>query len=348
MRERSRRPYGLECAWGRRLASSTVLEVALIETYFELPHSIGVEFVTLGTDFVTEVGGTKITIRFPRSEMTRQWPHLVSPAFVNVFRDDGFSNVLENVDWGVESGTSGDDPASKTAWVSAVGLVAEVESGHEQDEADRLVDSMEERWPQICDWIEVMTRQIHSAPGKALILGPHHPIWVVEEGEVKRLYRQSPVSITVRRHAGPDAPVALSGAQFESALEHSMVGPPPDEWLLIRDARLARDGGSHRLAVIDAGTAAELALTKLLKDRLAHVPPLEVEALLAGHRMLHASAALLKKLGGTLPTDTQKGLVDPRNAAVHKAVTPSAEESYQALMIAVEIVDASNPLASYV
>ncbi|RNL75334.1 hypothetical protein [Nocardioides marmorisolisilvae] len=322
--------------------------MTLLETYFELPHTVGVAFTTLGTDFTCDVDRMPVTIRFPRAEHTRNWPLLVPPAFVNVFSDDGLSKLLDKVEWGSESGTSGDDPATKHAWVSAVGLATEAADGQEQEVADRLIDAMDEWWPNVCDWIEVLTRQVHSGPSKTLILGPHHPVWARTDGAVERLYRQGPASITVRRNNGPDAPTALGAHEFEAALRNAAVGPPPLEWLLVRDARLAHENASRRVAVIDAGTATELAISKLLKDQVAGLPDVVVEQLLAGHRMLGASAKLLKKLGGTSPENTTKDLIEPRNKAAHQGWVPSAKESYTALMVAVEIVDAAYPLSSFV
>lgn len=321
--------------------------MSLVETYYELPHTIGVSYLTLGTDFVTEVNDMQMILRFPRSEQTRQWPMLVPPTFAHVFDDDGFSQILGRVQWGSETGTSGDAPESKAAWVSAIGLAVDAAPGTEQETANKLLDAIDGLWPTVCDWIEVVTRQIHSAPGKTLILGPHHPVWFKKGDEVKRLYRRGDRVVEMPRTSGPDAPVALTIDWIAAVLGHAKTGPPPTEWLLIRDARLAHHTGSRRVAVIDAATAAELAIAKMVRDEVAGVPDNVVELLLKGHRMLHASSQLLKNLGGTLPDSTQNLLIEPRNAAAHRGQVPSVKESYDALMLATEIVEAAYPLAAY-
>lgn len=322
--------------------------VTLLETYFELPHRVGVTIDSLGRDYSAQVDGMAVTIRLPRIEPSETLPSLVAPDFANVFADDGFSSeVLANLHWGIESVHDSHDKSLGTAWISAVGLTTECEAGDGQAAANRLTDAMDDWWPSVCDWIEVLTRQVHAAPSKTLILGPHHPIWAKTDREVKRLYRQSPLSVTFHRDDSPDAPVALTVDLLEAALTRTAAGPPPTEWLLIRDGRLAHQSGSRRLAVIDAGTAVELAITKLLRDQLQAVPEDVFEQLLDGHRMLGRRAALLKKFGGTLPADTQAKLVDPRNRATHNGANPPAKESYDALHIAAEIVEAAYPLASY-
>lgn len=319
--------------------------MSLVETYYELPHTICIVYLTLGTDIVTEVNDMQVTLRFPRSEQTREWPMLVPPAFANVFDDDGFSQIVGKVQWGMETGTSGDAPESRAAWVSTIGLAVDAAPGGEHEAANNLLDAMDDLWPTVCDWIEVVTRQIHSTPGKSPILGPHHPVWFKEANEVKRLYRQGDIVVEMPPTSGPDAPVALTKDGLGAVLRHAKAGPPPTEWLLIRDARLAHHVGSRRIAVIDAGTAAELAITKMVRDEVAGVPDNVVELLLKGHRMLHASSQLLKKLGGTLRDNTMKLLIEPRNHAAHRGQVPWVKESHDALILAAEIVEAAYPLA---
>lgn len=320
--------------------------MTLLETYFELPHSVGVTADILGGDYPVKVDGMAVTIRFPRMEKSRNWPLLVAPEFVNVFDDDGLSKVLDDLQWGAEA-TRFQDNEPPTAWVSAVGLTTECEAGDEQAAADRLTDLMDAWWPSVCDWIEVLARQVHDALGNTLVLGPHHPIWAKPAGKVKRLYRQSPIDITIDLNDGPDAQLVLTVELLKVALARAAEGPPPTEWILIRDGRRAHRSGSTRRAVIDFGTAVELALTKLLRDRLPELEEDVFEELLAGHRMLGARTALLKRLGGTLPEGTQKKLVDPRNRATHTGANPPPTESYGARLIAVKIVEAAYPLASF-
>ena len=151
-------------------------------------------FDSLGRDYPVQVGGMAVTIRLPRIEWSGNWATLVPPDFVNVFIDDGFSGkVLADSDWGMESAHDPEDRTKGTAWVSAIGLTTECEAGGEQAAADKMTDAMDDRWPSVCDWVEGLTRQVHAAPGPTLKLGLHHPIWVRTDGEVKRLYRRSPL-----------------------------------------------------------------------------------------------------------------------------------------------------------
>jgi hypothetical protein len=63
--------------------------------------------------------------------------------------------------------------------------------------------------------------------------------------------------------------------------------------------------------------------------------------------MLGKRLQLWEKSGGNPPANTQKRLIDPRNAATHEGANPTPNESYDALLIAAEIVEAAYPLASF-
>lgn len=314
-----------------------------LETYFELPHSVGVDFDALGRDFPTRVG-VEITIRLPRRKPDS--PFLRAPHFRVPIQDLDSEVPPRDLSWGF---VAFHDPVDKTigaAWVKTLGVETFCQGGREVVSANALISAMKARWPSVCDWIEVLSRQVHTVPN-TLVLGAHHPVWVETDGKVVLHLLQSPAKLDIRRDEGPDAPIALSAGQLEAALLQATRGPPPTEWLLIRDGRIAHRHGSTRRAVIDAGTAVELAITELLRVRLHDVNQEVFEQLLAGHRMLGARTTLLQKLGGTLPADTRAKLVEPRNRATHLGTNPAPEESREALLIASQIVESAYPLTSF-
>lgn len=106
----------------------------------------------------------------------------------------------------------------------------------------------------------------------------------------------------------------------------------------LRDAAGERRRGKNRKAVIDAGSAAELALSSWHR---AHRPegkdPLGVKPTLG--RYVEHYAELL-------PPDTTSGLVDPRNDAIHRGIAPDHDVAGRALEIAAEIVEKVEPLGA--
>jgi hypothetical protein len=102
---------------------------------------------------------------------------------------------------------------------------------------------------------------------------------------------------------------------------------PETEWLFIRDARSLLRAGDYRRAVIDAGSAAELALTELLRRRLTNVDPVT--------RDLNA---------GTVPNTFAENLNRPRTRATHGQEPLAHSEAKAAVEEATAIVAQAYPL----
>ncbi|BBX97036.1 hypothetical protein MLAC_23300 [Mycobacterium lacus] len=131
---------------------------------------------------------------------------------------------------------------------------------------------------------------------------------------------------------------------------------PPAAWLFIRDARSLLRAGQARRAVLDAGTAAELAMTTLIDKYLddTHVTDSAVRSAFGRFNNLVAKQEVLKLLRpGLLPERTRPDLIDLRNTAIHGRSREghgwdevTFEQAQTALEIATEIIEAAHPLAS--
>ncbi len=128
------------------------------------------------------------------------------------------------------------------------------------------------------------------------------------------------------------------------------LGTPPTVWLLIRDARSLLNAREHRRALIDAATAAELAMTRLIDkylDDASVLDPLR-KALARSSQTLGGKKAVLNLLRpDLLHTRVQADLIDKRNGASHEGEEFTQEEAQTALDIATAIVESAYPLASY-
>lgn len=96
--------------------------------------------------------------------------------------------------------------------------------------------------------------------------------------------------------------------------------------------------------MIDAATAAELAVGELLDDRLKNVEEAVREALLGRRPMLGSKVALLEELGQGLPGSFTERLVNKRNRAVHRGVDPTFDECDAAIREALPLVEQVFPL----
>jgi hypothetical protein len=114
--------------------------------------------------------------------------------------------------------------------------------------------------------------------------------------------------------------------------------------LLLRNARHARWEGQTRQTVLDAATAAELALTELLDDRLSDAPADVVEIVRRGTQGLLRLRNALVNLGeNRLPNSMQRGLIEVRNSAIHRGEEPSDAEAGTALTLATDLVELVAP-----
>jgi hypothetical protein len=121
---------------------------------------------------------------------------------------------------------------------------------------------------------------------------------------------------------------------------------PPLAHLFLRDARAELHRGHHRRAVIEAGTAAEIALNELLNQELQTAPPNIRGAFLASRRWtLEALHKTLPSLGVALPNRFQSHLMEPRNRAVHAGAVPVGNAAADAIMVATQAIELISPRA---
>ena len=144
-------------------------------------------------------------------------------------------------------------------------------------------------------------------------------------------------------------PQRVSRWEWEHVLAHIRAGdPPPLARVLITTARRAAATGNSRLAVIDAATAAEVALTAGLADRLsAEASPQVVQALVKRTRMLGPRLNLATELGMAVPDRILVDLVEQRNAVIHQGTAATDDDAQAAITAAGKLVDQYQPLADH-
>ena len=138
----------------------------------------------------------------------------------------------------------------------------------------------------------------------------------------------------------PSHPLPSEGVRkCLAAVAEGRAAPP--ERLHLSDARSLHNNGQWRRAVIDAATAAEVGITSWI-DANADA---KVKADLAKKpRTLGGLWRLYKKLGGAVPDDFQKLVVDPRNDAAHRGMSLTSEQSAKAIDATEALLKATTPL----
>lgn len=197
-------------------------------------------------------------------------------------------------------------------------------------------------WSLFSMWVEIFTSQDANDRGRTQVGTNTGPIWSWESRSGTRT-NASKNTVWPARNA-PER--LLDHATFEACMKLAAAGePPPDMWLFIRDARALINSGDYRRAVIDAGTAAELAMTEILDQHLATTEAKLRDALVERSRTLEGRAKLMKELGAaSVPTMFKEHLQNPRNSAAHGGHRSSLEGAKKAVAIASDLVQQAEPL----
>ena len=97
--------------------------------------------------------------------------------------------------------------------------------------------------------------------------------------------------------------------------------------------------------MLDAGLAAELAVTSLIRTHLTAAGHPDIEKELRTNSMLGRLCGYwIRECGGTLPPDYQARLIDRRNAATHAGARFREADVRDAITVACEILDQATPL----
>lgn len=121
----------------------------------------------------------------------------------------------------------------------------------------------------------------------------------------------------------------------------------PTEWRYLREARSWLNAGQTRRAVIDACTAAEIALANQVHHLLDRTDEVVIQELLLRCNGIADVAKLVRTIGGSEATASRKQveerLASVRNRAVHAGKEPEPEEASQALKVATDVVERIRP-----
>ena len=288
----------------------------------------------LGMEKTVTIGGTKYRAVLP---IEGSWgPSLAAPPAGN---GDGTSASR----WaGLVSGAWGENAPDPV--VGSIGIIldgATIPPGDEQIEFDHAAA----RWRQLLrDWLTVEaegpTDWAEHYYGATAFPGPGY------DGDYDG--EDVPYQPVQRGHRHP--PQRLSAWSWGHALEHASAGDqPPLARALMTTAIQAAMAANWRVAIIDAATATEAALTAGLVAKLsAKLSPGDITKKLneSRNRMLGNRIKLAGTLNMSLPARIREDLVDPRNAAMHQGAEVTRDQVKAAITAAWTVVRQYDPLPS--
>ncbi len=304
----------------------------------------------LGRSFQTKTASYDVTITLPNLDDNRPGAPLRRPVWkFNVEGRDPDGHAADE-EWGVLSSLRtyvGGEPIIMSARVRQCIITTEVHAADEDAfmDAVRLVgEELDDWWGWVSDWLSVLTEQDLTGLGRR---GPDFfsdgfHAWSGDENGLRR------GSIGYAGFAVSPEVGVLNPSELQMAM--GLVADnlcPETEWLFIRDARSLLRAGDCRRAVIDAGSATELALTELLQRKLVDVDPVIRSTLLDRNRGLDRRAALTRDLNAaTVPNTFADNLNRTRTRATHGKEPITSAEAKAAIEVATEIVAQAYPLPS--
>jgi hypothetical protein len=216
--------------------------------------------------------------------------------------------------------------------------------------ADKFVEEFDEWWRRFSAWVGILASQdfvklggsmpmLLPGENSSVVLWTNDPDGQRADERDLDYVKGYPVNARNLGLADLKACVTATGNQ----------DPPPAEWLFIREARLLLNDGQNRRAIIDAATAAELAMTTLIDKCLATANTDESvrNALLERYTALGGRASLLRRLrSDLLSAQLQRDLIEPRNLATHGGHSLTDAQAQTAVDMATDIVEEAYPIAS--
>jgi hypothetical protein len=202
-----------------------------------------------------------------------------------------------------------------------------------------VVEATATWWASVSAWLELITGQhlTHVGHYKPQVIGNPTPIWLIsEEGS-------TPMTIRTTNRIELSPLNLVDNSIFRHVAFLAEPGPPL-AWTLLRDARSLKNVGQYRRAVIDAATAADLAVTQLLDEQLQIHNPTDRAAILQKSPMLGQKVKELSKLVAPLPQSFNDKLVYKRNVAVQEGAIITNQQCGDAIGEAVSVVEKAFPL----
>lgn len=302
-------------------------DTVVIEGFYDLGPGVVVTADCLGRSYQTALAGRQLIVMVPQFDGTT-----VTEPPLRYKRPDNWVNVDPPNPWGeLRSWNKADDgsPLPVTICIKRVRILLSVNPAEATDPSlgPQLDDALSPWWDALSSWVEVVTGQDLANLGDRRPKQPQtFHLWAGNPDGTMR-----PLSMLFHGTVYPQVN-ALTSHGLHGCLSAVARGQaPPPERLHLSDARSLHNDGQWRRAVIDAATAAEVAITSWLDNRLSTAEADVKAALLNTPLTLGRLHRLYTQLGGTLPRDFDRLVVTPRNHAAHRGMSLTESESAAAI-----------------
>jgi hypothetical protein len=312
--------------------------------FFDCPEGLVVTADCLGQTYKTVIGKQPLAVTLPSlpdmTDANDTLPLLVAPE--RHYEYPPRPDNLEPIGWGLVTYARGGVPQS--AVVGELHYTFEI-GGNVSDVSEtcvRIEGDLASWWERMSMWLDTSTELDllkHGHRGVAGLGKSFLAYTRYDDGTVRAVNWMSKSSMPFPRMIEVPDPATLSRC-FDLAGAGAVL---PAEWQYIRDARSWLNAGQTRRAVLDACTAAEIALANQVHHLLGTTDEVVIEELLLRCNGIADVAKLVRRVGGPDATASRKQveerLAKVRNRAAHGGYEPDHEEASQALKAAIDVVE---------
>ena len=305
-------------------------------------------------EFLIQIGGIRGSASLPELRPGAFGrPRLVTPPLIRRGKTVGWSDGRgPSTIWGH---TAGYERMDEVAGV-AVAMLAmrfplpDDRAASATQVADRLFKSIGPWSKRLEGWLEVVLDEIPTEP-LPLPLNMGRTVEKVHGLELQRVDKAGTTSRLLARQQPSTVTGRVIGTLEERVwwrlLDRVNTGvDPPSERMLLRDARDQLEGGHSRRAVLDAATAAEIGLTRMLDKKLEDLPRPVGDLIRHEARQLGSLVRTLQRLGVELPSSLHKDLAEVRNQVIHAGHQPSIAMARRTFLLARDLVEQASPINS--
>lgn len=266
----------------------------------------------LGNCIKTKINGVEVKLLFPRispniDEQIKKTSSLSSNEFI-IAPNLNITNFNSDFNWGYLK--------SYPDLISHINnIIIAFPSGNE----DEICDHVEEWLNVLFKYCKLISKIImfHNNPNSIIMGGPLRLFSIIDNKYVKinRNYKSNPLKIYLTSETD-----AITLEQLTLAAKLASNRPIYLEEDLMLSAYNELENKNYRKCVIEAGTALEVLLTKVIKEKFKEQKILWGDKLLSKYQTLRGRFELLNILEISIPTkDYQDNIIKPRNIAVHGA-----------------------------
>jgi len=202
-----------------------------------------------------------------------------------------------------------------------------------------LIEKVLDNWFLLLrDWLEVLTHQdLSLSEPLGGVQDSGNFLWSWKGRTIWRTMTASSIILTL---SSPAQDQAVTLRQWKAAVKNTNAGKiPPEEHLLLRDARARLLRGQYNYSVIFSAIATEITLKNQLEQKLTKSRKRRRLIKSVLRNTLGKLLDTCETLGITFPSNTHSDLLEPRNKAMHRHTRLTREEAAKCLAVSDKIVN---------